>query len=100
MLRGYHAEVDMSALGIGIQAIAELRLETGVPYAEFEATLASVPEVQMAFHVTGSMDYVLLLACADVEALNRVLTTWRTGGGAIESETRLLLRNIPLHGED
>ena len=91
VLRGYHADVDLSALGMGLRAITELRLTPDTPYEQFEATLRSTPEVQLAFHVTGSLDYVLMLACPDVATLDRLLSTWRIEGGAVESSTRILL---------
>lgn len=96
VIRGYRAEVDLSALGIGLRAITELRLDPGTPFEEFEQRVRAAPEVQAAFHVTGSLDYVLLLACPDVAALDELLSTWRTEGGALESSTRILLREVDL----
>ena len=98
VLRGYHADVDLSALGMGLRAITELRLSPDTPYESFEATLRSTPEVQLAFHVTGSLDYVLMLACPDVAALDRLLSTWRLEGGVLESSTGVLLRDVDLFG--
>ena len=39
---------------------------------------------------------MLLLACPDVAALDELLSTWRTEGGALESSTRILLREVDL----
>ena len=50
-----------------------------------------------SFHVTGSLDYVLMLACPDVATLDRLLSTWRIEGGALESSTRILLRYVDLY---
>ena len=41
VVRGYHADVDLSALGMGLRAITELRLTSDTPYEQFEATLRS-----------------------------------------------------------
>lgn len=98
VIRGYHADVDLSALGMGLRAITELRLNPDTPFEEFEQTLKAAPEVQLAFHVTGSLDYVLMLACPDVASLDRLLSEWRTEGGALESSTRILLRDVDLYG--
>lgn len=94
VIRGYRAEVDLSALGMGLRALTELRLDPDLPYGEFEATLAATPEVQLAFHVTGSLDYVLMLACPDVATLDRILSRWRRESGVLESATRVLLREV------
>jgi len=97
VIRGYHAEVDLSVLGMGLRAIAELRLTPEASYEEFEERLRAAPEVLGAFHVTGALDYVVLLACPDVASLDRLLTSWKPGGGVFESSTRIILRDVDMH---
>lgn len=96
VISGYKAQIDYGALGIGLRAIAELRLAPETNYQLFEATLYDTPEVQAMYHVTGDVDYVLLLACPDVASLDRLLNSWRDRGGAIESSTRIILREVEL----
>lgn len=96
VLRGYHAEVDLSALGIGLRAITELQLGRDTDSESFEAELARTPEVQSAVHVTGALDYVVMLACPDVPTLDRLLTRWKMEAGVDESSTRILLREVEL----
>lgn len=98
VIRGFRAEVDLSVLGMGLRALTELRLGATTPYEDFEEVLRNTPEVQLAFHVTGSLDYVLLLACPDVATLDRILSTWRLERGVTESSTRILLRDVDLSG--
>ena len=98
VIRGFRAEVDLSVLGLGLRALTELRLGAETPYEDFEEVLRETPEVQLAFHVTGSLDYVLLLACPDVATLDRILSTWRLERGVTESSTRILLRDVDLSG--
>ena len=94
VIRGYRAEVDLSALGLGLRAITELGLSRDTDPHAFEAELVDTPEVQAAMHVTGVLDYVLLLACPDVPALDRLLTHWKMESGVEESSTRILLRDV------
>lgn len=96
VLKGYHAEVDLSALGMGLRAITEIRLVRTAEPDAFEADLAATPEVLQAVHVTGALDYVLLLACADVPTLDRLLSRWRAEGLVEESATRIILREVDL----
>jgi len=96
VLRGYHAEVDLSTLGMGLRAITEIRLARDSDHLVFEAALRETPEVQSAMHVTGALDYVLFLACADVPTLDRLLTHWRETAGVEESSTRIILREVDL----
>ena len=98
VIRGFRAEVDLSVLGLGLRALTELRLGATTPYEDFEEALRTTPEVQLAFHVTGSLDYVLLLACPDVATLDRILSTWRLERGVTESSTRIMLRDVDLSG--
>ena len=96
VLRGYHAEVDLAALGMGLRAITEIRLVRSAEPTDFETDLASSPEVLQAMHVTGALDYVLLLACPDVASLDRLLSRWREVGLVEESSTRIILRQVDL----
>ncbi|MCP4436911.1 MAG: Lrp/AsnC family transcriptional regulator [Actinomycetia bacterium] len=100
VIRGYSAEIDLATLGVGLRAITEIRLSRSVDPGPFERMLAAAPEVQSAMHVTGSHDYVLMLACADVPTLDRLLMQWRDSGGVEESQTRIILREIDLTGDE
>lgn len=96
IITGYGAEVDLSRLGIGLQAITEIRMTRGTDPADFEQMLAATPEVQAAMHVTGAHDYVVMLACADVARLDELLMVWRRDGGVEESATRIVLNQLDL----
>ena len=92
----FTAVVDPAALGIGLRAIVDLRLTAGVHPDEFEQRIAASPEVQSGFHVTGPFDYQLVLSCADVAALDRLLRGWKHDGWVLESNTRILMTEIDL----
>lgn len=96
IITGYRAELDLSRLGIGLQAITEIRMARGADHTTFEGLLASTPEVQAAMHVTGAHDYVVMLACAGVPRLDELLTRWRTDAGVEESSTRIVLNRLDL----
>ena len=96
VISGYRAKIDYGSLGIGLRAITELRLSSQANYKLFEATLYDTPEVQAMYHVTGDVDYIILIACKDVPALDRLLNSWRDKGGAIESSTRIVRREVEL----
>ncbi|MFN8050258.1 MAG: Lrp/AsnC family transcriptional regulator [Acidimicrobiales bacterium] len=88
--------VDPAAIGIGLRAIVDLRLGGALTPDAFEAAIAHTPEVQSAFHVTGPFDYQLVLSCADVATLDRLLRGWKADGWVLESNTRLLMTEIDL----
>lgn len=99
IITGYGAEVDLARLGVGLQAITEIRMVRGTDHGEFEQILSRTPEVRAAMHVTGAHDYVVMLACADVPRLDELLTTWRAEGGVEESSTRIVLNQLDLTAE-
>lgn len=89
VISGYRAKIDYGSLGIGLRAITELRLSSQANYKLFEATLYDTPEVQAMYHVTGDVDYIILIACKDVPALDRLSVEQlaRRGWGDRELDT-------------
>jgi len=96
VIRGYGAQLDLGSLGIGLVAIIELKLEPSTDPDAFERLLSSTAEVQSAMHVTGVYDYLLTVACADIETLDRLLRGWKRTDGVLESSTRIVLAQIEL----
>jgi len=92
----FTAVIDPASLGIGLRAIVDLGLSSGTDPKQFEQRMAECPEVQAAFHVTGPLDYMLVLACADVATLDQLLRGWKRDDGVRESNTRLLLTEIDM----
>ncbi|MCA9751580.1 MAG: Lrp/AsnC family transcriptional regulator [Gemmatimonadetes bacterium] len=71
VLRGFHADVDPEALGIGIQAMVAIRLhqhsaELARGFLDYARTL---PEVLWAAHLAGENDYLLQVGVHDVAHL-------------------------------
>src|SRR3970282_1221833 len=80
-LRGFHADVDPSALGFGIEAMIAVRLRTHTRenYERFRAYLLTVPEVVGAFHTSGEDDFLVHLLARDAHhtrdlAIDKILT--------------------------
>ena len=68
VLLGAHAEVSAAALGIGIQALIQIRLRrhTRRDVEAFRTHALTLPEVVSIFHVTGASDFVIHVACRDM----------------------------------
>ena len=96
VIRRFTAVVDPGALGIGLQALVDVRLGAASDAEEFETALAHTPEVQRAVHMTGPFDYQLWLSTATVGRLDELLRGWKADHGVSESNTRLLLNDIDL----
>jgi len=71
IIRGFHAEVDLAALGRPMQAMVAIQLTAHGREAvnRFRTIAPTLPGVVGVFHVTGSTDYLLHVAVANAEAL-------------------------------
>ena len=98
MVRGYHAEVDLSALGMGLRAITEIRLAPDTPRA-VRGDPASHTRGAARHARHRGLDYVLMLACADVATLDRLLSHVADRGRREESSTRIILRDVELSAD-
>jgi DNA-binding Lrp family transcriptional regulator len=71
LFRGFHAEVEPTALGVGIQALVAVRLSRHAreTFDTFRAFLLERPEVVGVYHVTGGTDLQVHVAVRDAEHL-------------------------------
>lgn len=74
VLRGYHAEVDAGAAGVGMEALVSVRLRQHArPLVEaFEAHALAQPEVVQLFHTTGADDFLVHVAVRDAAHLREL----------------------------
>jgi len=76
LITGYHARVDARALGYGLTALLLISMDKHTPerFANFEARVAALPEVQECLLITGQeADYQLRIAVADMDDYQRLL---------------------------
>ncbi|GAC1451657.1 MAG: Lrp/AsnC family transcriptional regulator [Ktedonobacterales bacterium] len=82
IIRGYEAQLNSQALGLGLVAFVYVRAEERLCHAKTGELLAAMPEVQEVHHVAGEDCYLVKVRVADTAALSRLL---RERFGAIES---------------
>lgn len=93
VIRGFHIDVDLEALGLPIQAMVAVRLSAhSRDYIErFQAHLQTLPFVLGTFHVSGTNDYLLHVAAASSDALRDfVVDRVATHSGVVHAETSLI----------
>lgn len=75
VLRGFHADVDPAALGIGVQAMVSVRLrrQNAGEVSVFAQHVAALPEVANVFHVTGADDFLVHICVRDTDHLRSVV---------------------------
>lgn len=71
VLRGFHADIDPSALGLPLEAMVAVRLRqhTRENYQRFLDHLLQVPEVVAVYHMAGENDFLVHVRARDADHL-------------------------------
>ncbi len=110
IIEGYHAQLCAEALGLGVVVFVAVTLATHSPDTaqRFRQLIDGLEEVQEAYALTGSADYLVKLAVPDLKALARILGEVFLPHASIEhvhssivldrlkQTSRLPLRHLPL----
>lgn len=77
VLRGYHADIDPEAVGLGFRVLVHVELEQSTlpVITAFEEAVVRIEEVVEAHRLFGEPDYLLQVAVRDAEAYERLYTT-------------------------
>jgi DNA-binding Lrp family transcriptional regulator len=93
VLRGFHAEVDLAALGRPLQAMVAVRLavHNREQIETFTGLVRELPGVLTVFHLAGATDYLVWLAAADAQDLREfVVDHLATHPAVAHAETSLI----------
>jgi DNA-binding Lrp family transcriptional regulator len=93
VIHGFHAEVDLAALGRPLQALIAVRLAVHAreQIDAFTDAVRSLPGVLMVFHLTGVTDYLVWVAAADAQDLREfVVDHLATNPAVAHAETSLI----------
>jgi DNA-binding Lrp family transcriptional regulator len=71
VIRGYHAEVDLSSIGRGVQALVAVRIRPPSRHniESFRDWAVGLPETVGVFVVSGGDDFLVHVAVQDTDAL-------------------------------
>jgi DNA-binding Lrp family transcriptional regulator len=93
VIHGFHAEVDLAALGRPLQALVAVRLAVHAreQIDAFSRAVGDLPGVLMVFHLTGVTDYMIWVAAADAQELREfVVDHLATHPSVAHAETSLI----------
>jgi DNA-binding Lrp family transcriptional regulator len=93
VIRGFHAEVDLAALGRPLQALVAVRLAVHAreQIEAFTTAVRELPGVLMVFHLSGVTDYLVWVAAADAQDLRDfVVDHLATHPAVAHAETSLI----------
>ena len=93
VLRGFHADVDLAALGRPLQAMVAVRLTVHhrEEIEDFNRVVRDLPGVLSVFHVAGVNDYLVWVAAVDAQDLREfVVDHLATHRSVAHAETSLI----------
>lgn len=91
ILRGYAADVEPKAVGLGVSALVGIQQREGVEQDDLATSLAQVQEVEDCWFVAGDEAFIVKVRVADVDALEHTLATLRRIPGVSRTRTTVVL---------
>lgn len=78
LIQGYRAQIDRAALGPMISVFAEVALkdQRQANVQRFERRMAQAAEVVACYVISGRYDYLVRLACPDLDHYHRLISAW------------------------
>ena len=101
VVRGFRADIDLSALGMTVQALISIRLVSIVreDVERFRQEAPFWPGVLGLFHMAGVDDFLLHVAARDAAELRDFVLEHLAGHEAVaHTETNLIFDHAPGHG--
>jgi len=79
IISGYHAAINLPALGFPISVVIQLRIEHGRS-KEVIALVCEMPEVTTCYNLTGNDCFMVVAAVSSIEHLEKLLNVLTTFG--------------------
>lgn len=76
IIRGYVAQVDPAAIGLGVVAFVNLNIDRDQfkKVRELEQAIRQFPEILECYTISGDFDYLLKVVSTDLKSLSNFLT--------------------------
>ncbi len=96
VIRGFHADVDPAAVGLPLQAMISVRLQSDARdrLGEFTALVRRLPAVRDVYFVAGADDYLLHVATAGTGALRDLVATLNNHRDVAGTVTSLIFDHV------
>ena len=97
VLRGIHAEVEPTAIGVGLQAVIQVHLQRHSRDAviAFRDHALAQPEVISVTHLTGAVDFLVQVAVRDTDHLRDLaLAAFTTRDEVARLETSVVYEHV------
>jgi Lrp/AsnC family leucine-responsive transcriptional regulator len=87
VIRGYSADVDPAALGLGVLAFTWVTQAPGTIATNMMPFFAAIPEIEECHHIAGEADYLLKIRAHDMEHLGTVVREVQITPNVFSTET-------------
>ena len=87
-------KVGGAAVGRPVDALVDLQLSPGAPWAGIDTALREHVDVVDAVHVTGGFDYQIRVRARSIEDLDDLLRWLKESLGVRETSTRVVLHTV------
>lgn len=96
VIRGYHADIDPIALGLGVRAQLRITLDGKTPQKEKEVLrrLTASPLVRSVYRVSGEDCFVADVICRRIEDVNALLLELQSTRAMQSSRTAFVLETV------
>ena len=101
VINGYHAGLNAAKMGHDVLVLLHITLhgQSAEMMAEFEASVANIPQVLACFLIAGENDYILRVAARDVNDFGRVHSTYLSSlPHVLRMESSFVLREVMNRG--
>jgi Lrp/AsnC family leucine-responsive transcriptional regulator len=87
VIRGYSADVDPAALGLGVLAFTWVTQAPGTIATDLMPFFAEIPDIEECHHIAGEADYLLKIRARDMEHLGLVVREVQITPNVFSTET-------------
>jgi Lrp/AsnC family transcriptional regulator, leucine-responsive regulatory protein len=90
VIRGYSADVDPTAVGLGVLAFTWVTQAPGTVATDLLPDFAAIAEIEECHHVAGEADYILKIRARDMEHLGVVVRMVQVTPNVFTTETQVV----------
>ena len=90
-IRGYRAEVDHEAIGLGVTALIGIVEDSGADTDDVLAALRAMPEVESCYFMAGVESYQLIVRVGTIAELEQLIVRINRTAGVASTRTAIAL---------
>jgi DNA-binding Lrp family transcriptional regulator len=97
VIRGFHADIDPAAIGLNLQAMISVSLQSGARgrIRDFIAAIRRLPQVMDVYFLAGADDFILHVAARDTEDLRSfVVENLNADADVAGTQTSLIFEHL------